>query len=191
MPPKTKFNKDNIIDAAFEMAKKEGISAITARSVAKQLGCSVAPIYVNFTTIEELIKAVVIRVFAISDELLAKQEGADVFENIGRASLEFAKEYPELFRELVLQPNEYMTSYESVEESMVEVMASDENMRNWTLKERKKLFFKMRVFQLGLSTMVANGHLPSWLTDQEVEEILFEVGEELLSAQIIKMGEEK
>jgi len=189
MPPKTKFNKENIVEAAFEIAKEKGFPAITARSVAKRLGCSVAPIYVNFEKIEDLIEAVVGRVFAISDDLVAKQEGTDMFEKIGKASLAFAREYPVLFRELTMQPNPYMASYDTVENSMIEALAEDEDMRNWTVEARKRLFFKMRAFQMGLSVMVANGHVPSWLNDREVEALLLEVGEELLLVQKIKQKE--
>ena len=191
MPPKSKFNKANIIEAAFEIAKENGFSAITTRSVAKRLGSSVAPIYVNFETIEKLIEAVVQHVFAISNELMAKQAGPDIFENIGKASLEFAIEYPVLFRELIMQPNQYMASYETVEKTLLEAMAEDEAMRDWTMDEQKRLLFKMRVFQTGLSAMVANGHVPSWLNEKDAEELLMEIGEELLLVQKIKREKKK
>lgn len=191
MPPKTKFSSENIIETALEIAKENGFSAITARSVAKRLGSSVAPIYVNFETIESLIEAVVQRVYAISNELMAKQKGPSIFENVGKASLEFARQYPVLFRELTMQPNQYMASYETVEKTMLEAMADDEAMRDWTMEERKRLLFKMRVFQTGLSAMVANGHIPSWLNEKGVEELFMETGEELLLVQKIERGEWK
>lgn len=50
-------------------------------------------------------EAVVKRAFALSDRILAEQTGSDLLENIGRASLEFARDYPVLLRELALQPN--------------------------------------------------------------------------------------
>ena len=189
MPPKTKFNKEDIIEVAFEIGKEKGFSAITARNVANRLGCSVAPIYVNYETIDCLIEAVVMRVFALSDELLAKQKGSNLFENIGRASLEFAREYPVFFRELTMKPNSYMSSYETIENNMLEALSEDETMRDLTLDERKRLFFKMRVFQLGLSAMIANDHIPSWLDDQEAEQLLFEIGDELTLVQRMKRGE--
>ena len=123
MGPKTKYKKDEIIDAAFEIAREEGLAGITARSVAKRLGCSVAPIYVNFETIEGLTEAVVQRVFSLSGEMLAREQGTDMFEKIGRASLAFAREYPVLCRELTLTPNPYLSSYETAEATVVEAMA--------------------------------------------------------------------
>lgn len=189
MPPKTKFDKEAIVEAAFAIAKEEGFAGITARSVAKRLHCSVAPIYLNFGTIDDLIKAVVERVFALLDEMLKKQKGPDLFENIGKASLVFAREYPVLFRELVMQKNPYMASYETVQEAMVKALAEDENMRGLTYDERKRLLLKMRIFQTGISVMAANGHLPSWLDDQAAEALLMETGEDLLRIQQIKHKE--
>ncbi|UMZ72798.1 TetR/AcrR family transcriptional regulator [Natranaerofaba carboxydovora] len=189
MPPKTKVNKERIIETAFEIAKENGFSKVTARNVAKHLGCSVAPIYVNFETIDDLISEVVKRVFALSNELLATQNGENMFENIGKASLEFAREYPILFRELVIEPNQYMKSYEEFEEAMLQAMSEDKEMSSLTFEERRKLLFKMRVFQLGLSVMVANGHIPSYLDDKAVEKLLMETGEELLQVQKIKKGD--
>lgn len=189
MPPKTKYDKEAIVEAAFAIAKEEGFAGITARSVAKRLHCSVAPIYLNFGTIDDLIKAVVERVFALLDEMLKKQKGPDLFENIGKASLVFAREYPVLFRELVMQKNPYMASYETVQEAMVKALAEDENMRGLTYDERKRLLLKMRIFQTGISVMAANGHLPSWLDDQAAEALLMETGEDLLRIQQIKHKE--
>ncbi|KUO53601.1 MAG: TetR family transcriptional regulator [Desulfitibacter sp. BRH_c19] len=189
MPPKTKFDKNAIVDAALEIAKEEGFSGITARSVAKRLNSSVAPIYVNFATVDDLVEAVVHQVFAISEELLAKQKGQSMFENMGKASLAFAREYPILFREFSIQPNPYMASYETIENAMVEALSEDEAMRGWTLEERKRLLLKLRVFQMGLSVMVANGHVPSWLDNQELDELLMEVGDDVLLAHQIKRKE--
>jgi len=189
MPPKTKFDKEAIIDAALAVAKEEGFSGITARSVAARLQSSVAPIYVNYATIDDLVDATVERVFSLSEELLTKQKGKSMFENIGKASLDFAREYPVLFRELSIQPNPYMASYETIENTMLEAMAEDETMRGWTLEERKRLLLKMRVFQMGLSVMVANGHVPSWLDNQEFDQLLMEVGDDVLLAHQIKRKE--
>jgi len=186
MPPKTKFDREAIVEAAFAIAREEGFAGITARRVATRLHCSVAPIYLNFETIDDLIKAVVERVFALSEELLKKQDGPDLFENIGKASLVFAREYPVLFRELVIQKNPYTASNEAVQDAMIEALAEDETMCGLTYDERKRLLLKMRIFQTGISVMAANGQLPSWLDEQAAEALLMEVGEDLLVIQQMK-----
>jgi AcrR family transcriptional regulator len=189
MPPKNKFSKEEIIEAAFEIACEDGFTGITARSVAAKLKSSVAPIYVNFTTIDDLVRAVVARVFAITGELLAEQTGTSHFEKIGRASLEVARRYPVLYRELVLTPNPYLPDYEAVQQGMIEALANDERMSGLDLEERKRLFFKMQVFQTGLTALIANGHYPSWLSQEQAEELLLEVGNDLLTIERQKRKE--
>ena len=186
MPPRTKFNREDIVEAALEISKQGGLSSITARSVAKSLGSSVAPIYVNFETIEDLIEAVVQRIFAISGEQIAKQTEKNVFESIGKASIAFAREYPVLFRELMMKPNNYMENYDQLEGTLLEAMARDGEMGDWTMDERRRLLFKMRAFQTGLSAMIANDHVPSWIDNKTAEEMLMEMGEELVLLQKIK-----
>lgn len=186
MAPKTIFDKDTIVEAAFEIAKKSGMSSITTRNVAKRLGSSVAPIYVNFEAVEDLTEAVIKRIMAISNELIKKQTGSNSFDKIGKASLAFAREYPVLFREFTMQPNEYMASYETMEKLLLETMAEDEAMGDLTINEKKELLLKMRAFQIGLSVMIANGQIPSWLNEKETEDLLMETGKDLLTATNIK-----
>ena len=40
-----KINKEGILEAAYNLARREGIAAITARKLAKEISCSTQPIY--------------------------------------------------------------------------------------------------------------------------------------------------
>lgn len=189
MSPKTQFDKETIVEAAFEIAKESGMSSITTRSLAKRLGSSVAPIYVNFKNVEDLIDAVVKRVMVVSEELLAKQTGSSYYNRIGKASLAFAREYPVIFRDFAMKPNEYIASYETMEKQLLDIMAKDDAMADWSINDRKELLFKMRVFQIGLSVMIANNQIPSWLNENATEDLLMDTGEELLTALNLKRSE--
>ena len=186
MPPKTKFDREDIVNAAFEIAREEGFDGITARSVASRLGCSVAPIYVNFKTIDDLLEAVTARITALAGELLARQEGPHPFENIGKASLSFAREYPVLFREMVLRDNRHVAGQEDADQQLVEVMGQDEDLAGWTAEERRVLLLKMRALHLGLSALVANGQMPSWVDANRAEALLMETGDDLVLAGQMK-----
>lgn len=48
MPPKTKFTKEEIVDAAYEILRVEGEEALAAREVGKRLGTSSSPIFTVF-----------------------------------------------------------------------------------------------------------------------------------------------
>lgn len=185
MPPKVKVTKDNILDAAFTIASKEGFSGITARSVAKELGCSVAPIYVNFETMEELMEGLMKKIASLSADLLTEQQGEDYFERIGKASLAFARRYPVIFREMALLPADRQMQ-DKMQAGILSGMAQDEGMKHWTSEERRRLLLKMSIFQLGLSLMVANNSLPREMSDKDQEDLLMEIGEEMLMIHKIK-----
>ena len=84
-----------------------------------------------------------------------------------------------------------MTSYEETEKVMIEALKENEEVKGWNVEERRRLFLKMRIFQLGLSAMVANGHVPSWLDERESEKLLMETGDQLLLAEQVKRKEDK
>jgi len=183
MPPKTRFERSDIVEAAFGIARDEGLEAVKARRVADKLGSSVAPIYNNFETIDELVRAVVEHVLAISRSILAEQQGDSVFENIGRASLVFARRYPMLVRDLVLKPNPWIASNEQQDHTLVEMMAEDPALADWSQAERRRLLLQMRAFQMGLTLMTANQQIPSWAADIDLEQLLMQTSTSLVQAR--------
>lgn len=54
MPPKPKFTKDEIVDAALDIVSRDGVEAMTAREVGERLGSSARPIFTVFGSMEEL-----------------------------------------------------------------------------------------------------------------------------------------
>ena len=101
--PKTKFTREQIIDAAFDIAKSEGIDSITMRKIAEKMGSSVAPIYVNFKNVDELNEALIEKIISISRQLLLEENTGNPFRDIGMASLRFAMEYSVIFRDMVIK----------------------------------------------------------------------------------------
>lgn len=188
MGPKTKFTKEQIIDAAFEIAETEGIDNVTMRKIAKKMGSSVAPIYVNFEDTNELIGALVERIIGVSQQLLIEESTGNSFYDMGRASLRFAIEYSVLFRDLVLKNNDYMKDYdEKMMPALIKEMKKDPELKGFTDEELKTILLKMRVFQLGLSVMAANNLLPNNYDKQDLMDILSSTANDvILSARLSK-----
>lgn len=188
MGPKTKFTKEQIIDAAFEIAETEGIDNVTMRKIAKKMGSSVAPIYVNFEDTNELIGALVKRIIGVSQQLLIEESTGNSFYDMGRASLRFAIEYSVLFRDLVLKNNDYMKDYdEKMMPALIKEMKKDPELKGFTDEELKTILLKMRVFQLGLSVMAANNLLPNNYDKQDLMDILSSTANDvILSARLSK-----
>ena len=56
MPTKIKISKDMILDAAFEIVRKDGMEKLSNRELANKLKCSIRPIYHQFENVEQMQK---------------------------------------------------------------------------------------------------------------------------------------
>lgn len=54
MPPRPKFSREEIVEAALAVVSDGGIEALTARTLAKRLGCSTRPIFTVFNEMDEI-----------------------------------------------------------------------------------------------------------------------------------------
>ena len=54
MPPKAKFSREEIIDAAINIVREDGFDALTSRALGKKLGSSARPIFTVFQNMEEV-----------------------------------------------------------------------------------------------------------------------------------------
>ena len=95
MPRKPATTKEAIVNAAFELVRKEGLDALTARALAAALGCSTQPIMYQFPNLQDLRELVYQR----ADELHTQYilAGEDLL-GIGMRYIQFAAEEPSLFK---------------------------------------------------------------------------------------------
>ena len=54
MPKKPKFTKEQVINAAYELIKQEGIESFAARPLAKKLNSACSPIFTLFESMEDV-----------------------------------------------------------------------------------------------------------------------------------------
>ena len=54
MPPKFKFTREEIIEKALNVTRAKGISGLTARTLAAELGSSSKTIFGSFKNMEEV-----------------------------------------------------------------------------------------------------------------------------------------
>ena len=103
MPPKVKFQKEEIVRAALNVARSKGIDAVTAREVAAELKVSPRPIFTWFSTMDALKEEVYALAKAQYRKYLERGlSDALPFLGVWRQYLRFAKDEPELYRLLFL-----------------------------------------------------------------------------------------
>jgi AcrR family transcriptional regulator len=99
MSKSVKISKDDIVKAAYEIAKARGIDAATATAIAQRLKCSVQPIYYVFENMDNLRNAVLEKAMEkYTESLLEDIPGMLKTKAIGLNYIYFAKKYPHLFR---------------------------------------------------------------------------------------------
>ena len=100
MPPKPKITREMVLDAAFELVRREGQAALNVRTLARRLNCSTQPILYTFATVEALRAAVYERADEFHTAYILPQagEGADALLQLGLNYVRFGHEEGHLFR---------------------------------------------------------------------------------------------
>ncbi|MEF7440208.1 TetR/AcrR family transcriptional regulator [Paenibacillus lautus] len=182
MAPKTKFTKQDIVLAAFDIAKTDGIESITIRKVAERLGSSIAPIYVNFNDVQDLLQQVVERALQVARGMIMEQQSGQPFRDIGMASLRFAKEYPVLYRDLMMKDNPHMKNTPEQLAEVIGLMRHDPELAEFSDQELQSILLNMQVFQTGLCVMVANDLFTKNVDDEQMINMMDEAAEAFIRA---------
>lgn len=105
MPPTVRFTREAVLNAAFQLVRRDGPSALNARAVAKELGGSTQPIFRLFSGMEELYSEVV----ALADQTFcshtneAAMNSNNPYLSICMSYLHFAREETQLFKLLFMR----------------------------------------------------------------------------------------
>lgn len=105
MPPKAKFTREEIINAALDIVRTEGFAALTARTLGAKLGSSARPIFTLFASMDEVCQEVVAAVRALYAEYVDRgfeQTGLPAFKGVGIQYVKFALAEPKLFQVLFM-----------------------------------------------------------------------------------------
>ena len=165
MPPKVKVTKEDIIVAAMEIVRREGVAAINARTIAARLGCSTQPIFSNFATMEELKAAVMAQAEALCNQYVQNEveSGAyPVYKASGMAYIRFAKEESALFQLLFMRDRNGDTEdgADNLFSRMVTVVQSNTGL---DFTDAQTFHLEMWAYVHGIATMMATGFfLPDW-----------------------------
>jgi AcrR family transcriptional regulator len=100
MPPKTIFNREMVLSAAFEILASDGIDGITSRCVATKLNSTVGPIYREFGSIDGLKREVMKKASLLLEEYMCKSYTDNQLLNMGVGMVTFARDEPALFQAL-------------------------------------------------------------------------------------------
>lgn len=105
MPPKVKFQKEEIVEAALQAVREKGVGGVTAREVAQRLGVSTRPIFTWYGAMDQLKRDVYDRARELYRAYIERGLTEPIpFLGVWRQYLTFAQQEPELYRLLFLTP---------------------------------------------------------------------------------------
>ncbi|MBE6695550.1 MAG: TetR/AcrR family transcriptional regulator [Ruminococcaceae bacterium] len=175
VPPKVKFTREEIIDAAIELVRESGIEMLTSRELGKKMGVSARPIFTAFENMGEVKNEVFERAKAIYAEYQNGFENySPAFKRYGRQIIHFAQKEPQLFKLLFMSQGEgkQPSFYDAVNSSEDMGIVLDVLARDYHLDREKatRLVNLLWVQVYGISVMIVQG--VCYFTEEVISDML-------------------
>lgn len=160
MPPKYKFTKEEIIQAALDITRQRGFEAVTARAVGEKLNSSPKVIFSLFQNMETLQQAVITAAYGLYLEFLQTELARKTYppyKATGMGYIRFAREEPMLFQLLFMCDRSGIdqTPGEDTDLAITLMMRANPLTR----EQAERLHLEMWLCVHGIATMLATSFL--------------------------------
>ena len=169
VPPTIRYPPEKITAAALELARESGLPTVTARRVARVLGCSTAPVFTHFATMEELHEAVIDAIILEFVEATKSATHPDPLVGAGLGMLAFAAAEPMLYEALFLTRHPWHHKWGPVRQRLAEEMRNVPSYAALTDAARFALVGRASIIVHGLGVEIWSGRL----TDTRPGTLLF------------------
>lgn len=180
MAPLRKISREDIIEVALKILRIENIDSINVRRIAKELNCSVQPIFYNFKNMDDLKKEIIKEIE--NKYFLYIKNGAKsrkAYKGMGLSYIKFAIDYPSYFKVLFMSDTKFdLGNYIGNNEYEDEIIREGMQFTGLSFKEQKDFHFKVWVFTHGLAVLLANKTID--ITTEEVDKLLEKTVREML-----------
>ena len=187
MPKAIVFTQTEIIEAAFDIFKQEGMPGISARKIAAKLNSSTAPVYTSFNNIEEIKKVLLEKSLQVLITYTEQDYTSDIFLNIGVGMLEFAKDYGIIYRTLFIENNDHQYILKEFTAKNLQQMKKEKGMQVFSEAELQSILEKLTIFTHGMASFICAGMLKE-TSQAYLVEILENVGGDVIGATALRNG---
>lgn len=175
MPPKPKYTKEQITEAALGVVSEKGADALTAKELGRALNTSATPIFTVFNSMQEVrdeVKAAAMKRF----ESYAHKTNRDIpmFKQIGMQMIMFAKEEPHLYQILFMSSDNKAESFDDVyahlgdvADECLDALQADYGL---TREDSKIILEHTWIYTFGIGVMCAVGMCG--FSEEEISEML-------------------
>ena len=190
MPPKVKFSKEAIIGEALQLVREEGMTSLTARALAEQLGATPRVIFGQFANMAELQAEVISAAEMVVVEYIRKAlEDEKPFRSVGVAYILFASKNPNSFNCFSKIPAKirfvaFKIFFPMKDHSYQLVLDSIVADYPLNVEEASRLYQHLFIYSHGMASMVASGIYQ--FSMEEVIGLLTEVCQSLIKEMVGK-----
>jgi AcrR family transcriptional regulator len=173
-----KFTRAEIVAAAINLVRREGVAGLTARGLGAELGVSSRPIFTAFRNMEEVQKEMVLAARALNNGYVEKGLAEEIaFKGAGMQYLRFAREEPRLFELLFMTAGETTFALNDVlpaiDDNSDRIIASIQEPYRLSQEHAYRLYQALWILTHGIACLCATG--VSRLTEEEAGVILTDV----------------
>jgi AcrR family transcriptional regulator len=157
MARKTTFTRDDVVSAALAVVQERGLAALTARSVARRLSASTAPVYSNFASMEQLQQQVLALADAQLRQSCLQMWTAERFLNMGIGYLHYALDHPNLFKALYYERHDEFCPQPAIKDALLGVLDTHPLLGALPRPIKEELLFQASVYSHGLAVLICSG----------------------------------
>ena len=172
MPPKVKITKDEIIQAALNVARVKGASRVSTRDIAAELQVSTRPIFTYFDTMDEVRAEIRKAAEAVYQQYILRGLAEPLpFMGVGMQYIRFAKEEPQLYRLLFLTPAQEGDSgmQDAAQQTLALINPSLCSFYHMDASAAERYGFDMLLVAHALAAQIVSGACP--YTDSDIRRI--------------------
>ena len=167
MPPKQKFTPEDVVEAAFQIVRRQGWKGLSARAIANELSSSTRPIYDYFHSMKDIEMAVVKKALATFVAYIGRDLTGDKWLDQAIGYTTFAGEEKHLFR--CINDEDHIRFQRELAQqhwaALGEQLAADERFKDLP----ESVFNRIRVARWfmvhGIAFLIANGWMENPLTE--------------------------
>ena len=160
MPPKPKFTKEELVQAALELTREGGLDLVVARNLGKKLNTAPSTIFTHYASVEEIRQAVLDAARELYNGYV--EEGLAMvppMKGFGVQYIRFAMEEPNLYSVLFMKKRDDFKYVDFIvhEGHYEHVIAAAEKDFMLSREQAELLYHNMWAYAHGIAVMSATG----------------------------------
>jgi len=187
MPPKTRYTRDDVLEAALQVVRSDGLRAVSARSVAKALKASTAPVSTAFASMQLLVEAVVEQLLARLLMAVEEAGGPDALRAAAFAFARFTADQPNFYEALFLLPHPSPPDWVRVRRSFAERLDRSERFGGLSARQRDALAWRASVVTHGICIEIWSGRWER-TSDEALRRLVDQLVEPITAAYLRDAG---